>query len=136
MSTMVMAWRNISRRKLRTGLTIGGIFVGVALILVLLSLVAGIEIQVRTSIRALGGADLTVYNATIVNTRQSFFLGSSATLNASIVEDIASLPNVYAVSPQLTEIVSVNDTLAPIWGIDSSTYDEASGGLNKLKAGR
>ena len=117
-------------------MTIGGIFVGVALILVLLSLVAGIEIQVRTSIRALGGADLTVYNATIVNTRQSFFLGSSATLNASIVEDIASLPNVYAVSPQLTEIVSVNDTLAPIWGIDSSTYDEASGGLNKLKAGR
>ena len=130
---MVMAWRNLSRRKLRTGLTIGGIFVGVALILVLLSLVAGIEVQVRTSLRALGGADLTVYNATIVNFRQSFFMGSSATLNASIVDQIKSLPNVYAVSPQITEVVVVNDTWAPIWGIDPSTFDEAAGGLNVVE---
>jgi putative ABC transport system permease protein len=78
----------------------------------------------------LGGADLTVYNATIVNFRQSFFMGSSATLNASIAEQIKSLPNVYAVSPQITEVVIVNDTWAPIWGIDPSTFNEAAGGLN------
>jgi putative ABC transport system permease protein len=125
-----MAWRNLSRRKLRTSLTVAGIIVGVALILVLLSLVAGIDVQVRTSIRALGGADIVVYNATIVNARQSFFLGSSATLNESMVEEIASLPNVYAVSPQVTEVVVVNDTLAPVWGIEPKTYDDATGGLN------
>ncbi len=125
-----MAWRNLSRRKLRTSLTVAGIVVGVALILVLLSLVAGIDVQVRTSIRALGGADIVVYNATIVNARQSFFLGSSATLNESMVEEIASLPNVYAVSPQVTEVVVVNDTLAPVWGIEPKTYDDATGGLN------
>jgi len=127
---MVMAWRNLSRRKLRTSLTVAGIIVGVAFILVLLSLVAGIDAQVRTSIRALGGADIIVYNATIINPRQSFLLGSSSTLNASIVEEIASLPHVYAASPQLTEVVIVNDTWALIWGIDPQTFDDAAGGLN------
>jgi putative ABC transport system permease protein len=109
---------------------VAGIIVGVAFILVLLSLVAGIDAQVRTSIRTLGGADIIVYNATIINPRQSFLFGSSSTLNASIVEEIASLPHVYAASPQLTEVVIVNDTWALIWGIDSKTFDDAAGGLN------
>jgi putative ABC transport system permease protein len=128
-----MAWRNLSRRRLRTGLTVAGITVGVALILVLLSLVAGIDAQVKSSIRSLGGADITVYNATITGARQSFFLGSSATLNESMVSDIAGLPNVYAVSPQSTEVVEVNSTLAPIWGIDPRTFDIVSGGLNLVE---
>ena len=130
MSLVVMAWRNLSRRKLRTGLTVAGIAVGVALILVLLSLVAGIDVQVKSSIRSLGGVDITVYNSTITNARQTFLLGSSATLNESMVNDIARIPNVYAVSPQSTEVVSVNGTLAPIWGIDPATYDKVSTGLN------
>lgn len=111
-------------------MTVAGIAVGVALILVLLSLVAGIDVQVRSSIRSLGGADITIYNATITAARQSFFLGSSATLNESMVRDIAGLPDVYAVSPQMTEVVQVNGTLAPIWGIDPATFDTVSGGLN------
>jgi putative ABC transport system permease protein len=130
MSLVVMAWRNLSRRKLRTGLTVAGIAVGVALILVLLSLVAGIDVQVKSSIRSLGGVDITVYNSTITNARQTFLLGSSATLNESMVNDIARIPNVYAVSPQSTEVISVNGTLAPIWGIDPTTYDKVSTGLN------
>jgi len=47
-----------------------------------------------------------------------------------MVSDIAGLPNVYAVSPQSTEVVEVNSTLAPIWGIDPETFDIVSGGLN------
>ncbi|MBS7633614.1 ABC transporter permease, partial [Candidatus Bathyarchaeota archaeon] len=120
----------MSRRKLRVGLTIAGITVGVALILVLLSLVAGIDAEVRTSIRALGGADIIVYNATITNPREAFLLGSSAVLNESTVKTIANLPNVYAVSPQLTEVVSVNGTLVPVWGIDVKTFNKTAGGLN------
>jgi putative ABC transport system permease protein len=130
MSAVAMTWRNLSRRKLRVGLTVAGIAVGVALILVLLSLVAGIDAQVRTSIRALGGADVIVYNATITNLREAFLLGSSAVLNESTVETIAHLPNVYAVSPQLTEVVIVNETMAPVWGVDAKTLYEAAGGLN------
>jgi putative ABC transport system permease protein len=128
-----MAWRNLSRRKLRTGLTVAGIFVGVALILILLSLIAGIDLQVKTSIRALGGADIVVYNSTIVSTRQSFFLGSSATLNDSMLEQIGSLPNVYSVSPQMTDIFFVNETLAPIWGINPLSFDKTEGGLNIIE---
>jgi putative ABC transport system permease protein len=130
MSAIAMTWRNLSRRKLRVGLTVAGIAVGVALILVLLSLVAGIDAQVRTSIRALGGADIIVYNATITNPREAFLLGSSAVLNESTVETVAKLPNVHAVSPQLTEVVVVNETLAPVWGIDVRTFNETAGGLN------
>jgi len=130
MSAIAMTWRNLSRRKLRVGLTVAGIAVGVALILVLLSLVAGIDAQVRASIRALGGADVIVYNATITNPREAFILGSSAVLNESTVETVAKLPNVHAVSPQLTEVVIVNETLAPIWGIDVRTFNETAGGLN------
>jgi putative ABC transport system permease protein len=125
-----MAWRNLSRRKLRTALTIGGITVGVALIIVLLSLAAGIDVQVRSSIRALGGADITVYNGTITAARQSFFLGSSATLNESQLYEISTLPNVYAVSPESLEVVSAEGTLAPVWGIDPQTFDKVTGGLN------
>lgn len=130
MSAVAMTWRNLSRRKMRVGLTVAGIAVGVALILVLLSLVAGIDVQVRTSIRALGGADIIVYNATITNPREAFLLGSSAVLNESIVETIVHLPNVYAVSPQLTEVIVVNETLAPVWGTDVKTFNETAGGLN------
>jgi putative ABC transport system permease protein len=130
MSAIAMAWRNLSRRKLRVGLTIAGIAVGVALILVLLSLVAGIDARVRTSIRVLGGADIIVYNSTITSPRQAFLLGSSAVLNQSTMETVAKLPNVYAVSPQLTEVVVINGTLAPVWGIDAETFSEASGNLN------
>ena len=132
MSAIAMTWRNLSRRKLRVGLTVAGIAVGVALILVLLSLVAGIDAQVRTSIRALGGADIIVYNATITNPREAFLLGSSAVLNESTVETVAKLPNVHAVSPQLTDVVVVYETLAPVWGIDVRTFNETAGGLNMI----
>jgi ABC-type antimicrobial peptide transport system permease subunit len=114
MSLVVMAWRNLSSRKLRTGSMVAGITVGVALILVLLSLVAGIDLQVKSSIHSLGGVDITVYNSTINNARQTFLLGSSATLNESMVNDIARIPDVYEVSRQSTEVVLVNGTLAPI----------------------
>jgi putative ABC transport system permease protein len=127
---MVMAWRNLSRRKLRTGLTVAGIAVGVALILVLLSLVAGIDVQVRSSIRSLGGADITVYNGTVTGVRQSFLFGSSATLNESLVGEIGNLPNVYSVSPESLEVVSADGALAPVWGIDPQTFDRTTGGLN------
>ena len=130
-----MAWRDLARRRLRTGLTVAGIAVGVALILVLLSLVAGINVQVGASIRGLGGADVTVYNGTVTGARQTFLFGSTATLNESLVGDIANLPDVYSVSPENLEVVYANGALAPIWGIDPSTFDRTSGGLN-LVSGR
>jgi putative ABC transport system permease protein len=125
-----MAWRDLARRRLRTGLTVAGIVVGVALILFLLSLVAGINVQVRASVRGLGGADITVNNATVTGERQTFIFGSTATLNESLVGNIASLPDVYAESPESLEVVYTNGALAPIWGIDPSTYDKTSGALN------
>jgi putative ABC transport system permease protein len=104
--------------------------VGVALILVLLSLVAGINVQVRASIRGLGGADVTVYNGTVTGARQTFLFGSTATLNESLVGDIANLPDVYSVSAENLEVMNANGALAPVWGIDTPTFDRTSGGLN------
>ncbi|MEM2539299.1 MAG: macrolide ABC transporter permease, partial [Candidatus Bathyarchaeia archaeon] len=64
MFTWSLAARNLKRRKLRTALTASGIVVGISMMLILLSLVSGMEVQARHMVRALGGADITVSNST------------------------------------------------------------------------
>lgn len=54
-----MSWRNITRRKARSILTISGIAIGIAAIVFLVSLMGGLEAQF-TSIAGRGGADLLV----------------------------------------------------------------------------
>lgn len=55
----LMSWRNITRRKARSVLTISGIAIGIAAVVFLVSLMAGLEGQF-TSIARRGGADLLV----------------------------------------------------------------------------
>ena len=64
MSVWEMSWKNLSRRKLRTGLTVSGIVVGIAMTFVFLALVSGMDVQAAQLIQRLGGADITIYNAT------------------------------------------------------------------------
>lgn len=133
MSAWNIAFRSLGRRRLRTGLTVSGIVVGVALMLIMLSLASGMEVQTRHMIRALGGADITVYNATTPGRREFFpegLFGVARTLNESLVQSIAQIPGVYAVSPQLSFRGHVNGTSITIHGIDPTTYSSVTGGLN------
>jgi putative ABC transport system permease protein len=134
MSSWSMAMRSLRRRRLRTGLTVSGIVVGIAMTFVLLSLVAGVQGQTTTLIRALGGADITVSNSTTTGAglfgRTSQFTGVAPTLNESLTQSISQIPGVYAVSPELTFSGSVNGTRVTITGIDPATYSVVTSGLN------
>jgi putative ABC transport system permease protein len=131
MSAWNMAFRSLGRRRLRTGLTVSGITVGVAMMFILLSLASGMENQTTQMIRALGGADITVYNATTPG-RGGFggFFGVARTLNESLTQTIYQISGVYAVSPQLSFTGYVNGTRITLNGIDPTTYSAVTGGLN------
>jgi putative ABC transport system permease protein len=63
-SSMEMAMKSLRRRRLRTAFTVSGIVVGVALILVLLSLTGGTSTKANALINTLSPAQITVVNAT------------------------------------------------------------------------
>lgn len=134
MSAWNLAHRSLRRRRLRTGLTVSGIVVGVAMTFILLSLVSGMQTQTTQMVRALGGADITVSNATTTGGGQfgqpGQFSGVSSTLNESLTQTISQIPGVYAVSPQLSFSGLVNGTRVFVYGIDPATYSTVTSGLN------
>lgn len=129
MSALNMALKSLGRRKLRTTLTVSSIVVGIAMTLVFLSLVAGMDIQAAQMVRAIGGADITVVNATRM-TRQQFQQGLINTLDESLVTVIEGVNGVYDTSSQLSLRMEVNGTGVTINGIEPSTYSAVTGGLN------
>ncbi len=129
MSTLNMAFRNLGRRRSRTVLTVSGIVIGIAMTFVFLSLVSGLDIQTTQLIRAIGGADITLYNSTRIAPRQ-ILTGQANPLNESLLSTVSSINGVYAVSPQLAFQGYISGTRAIINGIDPSTYSIVTGGLN------
>jgi len=131
MSAWNMAFRSLRRRRLRTGLTASGIIVGVALMFILLSLTSGMDVQTRQMVRALGGADITVSNATMPE--RGMFFGVARTLNEYLVQTISQIPRVYAVSPQLSFNGYVSTTRITVNGVDPATYSAVAGELNVVR---
>ena len=129
MSTLNMAFRNLRRRRSRTILTVSGIVIGIAMTFVFLSLVSGLDVQTTQLIRAIGGADITLYNSTRIAPRQ-ILTGQANPLNESLLSTVSSINGVYAVSPQLAFQGYISGTRAIINGINSSTYSVVTGGLN------
>jgi putative ABC transport system permease protein len=129
-----MAARSLRRRRLRTGLTVSGIVVGIAMMFVLLSLVSGVQVQTTTLVRALGGADIIVSNSTTPSNgpagRFGQFTGASLPLNESLTQSVSQVPGVYAVSPQLSFSGYANNTRITVNGIDPATYSVVTTGLN------
>jgi ABC-type lipoprotein release transport system permease subunit len=60
MSNWLMSFRNLKRRRLRTVFTISGILVGIALMVVLLSMLNGMDVRLNEQVRGLTGADSTL----------------------------------------------------------------------------
>jgi putative ABC transport system permease protein len=145
-SSISIAYRSLKRRRTRTALTVSGILVGVALILVLFSLTAGTSTQAGGLIRSLSPAQITITNST----RPSFpggaggggfaggggggggfagFFGGANTINQSLTDKIGNITGVYAATPQLSVTGYVDGTNSFIYGVDPSTYSEVTGGL-------
>lgn len=129
MALLLLAWRNLLRRRLRTTLTAAGIAMGVALVFVLSSLVAGTADQVGTAVRALGGADLTIYNGTSATTRGEFLLRPTGTLDASWDRRVLDDPRVQRVATELFLQGQVGGLEVPMAGVDGN-YTAVAGPFN------
>lgn len=130
-----MAFRSLRRRRSRTILTVSGIVVGVALILVLLSLTAGTSTQTNTLVRDILPAQITVINSTTPTTGSGSvsgfraLLGSTYTMNQSLVATIDEIPGVFQATPQLSSTCYVNGVSALLFGVDPGSYANVTGGL-------
>lgn len=132
---MSMAFRSLRRRKSRTILTVSGIVVGVALILVLLSLTAGTSAQTNALVRNILPAQITVINSTTPTSNSGSgsgfraLLGSTYTMNQSLVAEIDSIPGIYEATPQLSTVGYLNGVNVLLFGVDPGTYVNVTGGL-------
>ncbi len=133
MSSWDLAYRSLGRRRTRTALTVSGIVVGVAVIMILFSIVAGYGAQAQQLVRSLSGADLTVVNGTSIGgggpeARFGFF--SPLTLNESVAQSVSQISGVYSVTSQLSTFGTIDGNRANLVGVDPATYIQATGGLN------
>jgi putative ABC transport system permease protein len=124
------------------------------MILVLLSLAAGTSAQTSGLLRNLVGAEITVANGTTPQFNASGFggfgggaagggfpgggagfgfqqiFGSGNLLPETVAGDIGNITGVQAATAQLSTSGSVNGNAVFFYGIDPSTYSEATNGLN------
>ncbi len=139
---------------MRTALTVSGIVIGVAMILVLLSLAAGTSAQTNSSLRNVVGSEITVVNATTptfsgggfgLNGTGGFpgfgsggsgggnfmmIFGGGDPINESLVDRIENMSGVFVASPELETSGYVNGANVFLYGIDPGTYSEATNGLD------
>lgn len=138
MSNLLMSFRNLKRRRLRTVFTISGIAIGIALMVVLLSMLNGMDVRLTEQVKGLTGADLTVYNSTTQSGEgqgpQSMVIQPYDNINEADVEIVKNISGVDAVSLILTfngfAKTSNNITQLRINGIEPDSYDYVSGGIN------
>jgi ABC-type antimicrobial peptide transport system permease subunit len=132
---------------MRTTLTVSGIVIGVAMVLVLLALAAGTSGQTGGLLRNVVGAEITVVNSTTPSfpggggrgNGSGFpgggggFIGTFGrgnTINETLVDSIENMSGVFVASPQLSTSGYVNGANVFLYGIDPSTYSQATSGLD------
>lgn len=138
MSNWLMSFRNLKRRRLRTVFTVSGIVVGIALMVVLLSMLNGMDTKLNEQVRELTGADLTIYNSTTQSGSghgpASLMVQSYDTINETNTEIIKNISGVNSVTSTLTfngvAMSSNNNTQLRMNGIEPDSYNQVSGKLN------
>jgi putative ABC transport system permease protein len=123
-----LLWSNLGVRPLRSALSVLALSLQVFLVLLIVGLTTGALTDWRT--RAEGvGADIIVQppNSSI------FFAFSSAVMPESLVDNIASLPDVDEVAPVL--IVVDQKNLGVIYGIDYDRFAGLSNGFTFVSGG-
>ncbi|MCC6984354.1 MAG: MacB family efflux pump subunit [Bauldia sp.] len=100
-----MAWRSLLTNPLRTALTLLGMVIGVAAVIVMLAIGNGSKASIVDRISAMGANQLTVLPGLQGN--QPFQRGVTiTTLTEADAEAVAELPNVSAVLPEIAGTVT------------------------------
>ena len=124
---LAVAWRGLSTNKVRTGLTMLGVVIGVATVIALLSIGEGAQASIAGRITSSGT------NLLFVSAGQSFGRGgvqqaggstSLTTADAEAIADAAEVPDAIAVSPQYSGrsqvIVADGNVNAQVQGVTAS----------------
>ncbi len=113
--------KNPFRNKTRSALSIIGIAIGIATIVALGLITAGMEDSVQSTFNE-GGAEITVTNSTNIG-------GASALLNASLIDDLKNVTNVSDAVGQL----SVRDSNQSFMQSRGSNFGTTVYGINASK---
>ena len=101
---LIMSVNNLRRRKLRTGLTVLGVVIGTASIVVMVSLGIGLKEMTVEQYASYG-------SLTRIQVYQSYGMGGEQTEDSFLVDDTVLLfqqiPHVEAVSPQLSTYINM-----------------------------
>jgi len=97
---MELGWQALKRNRLRSGLTVLGIVIGVAAVIATLAIGQGARAAVQAQIRALGANTLTVIPGTVTAGGARMGMGGNTTLTPDDAAAIrAECPAVAAVAP-------------------------------------
>ncbi|HEV3267120.1 MAG TPA: ABC transporter permease [Acidimicrobiales bacterium] len=115
-SNLIMAVRGIGSNWLRTLLTMLGVLIGVASVIVLLAIGTGTSQSIENSIQALGSNTLTVFNSGGSGTSSGTQIRNTNLNSASVslISNANNAPDVQSVSPVITTSVTATN--------GSSTY--------------
>lgn len=94
---------SLKANKLRTGLTMLGIIIGVASVIAMISLGEGSKLSIQRSIESLGSNNLIIFPG-IVQPGRGFVAsgrGSAEVLKMRDVEEIKKIENIVAISPEV-----------------------------------
>ena len=101
-ATLRLALQALIRNKARSLLTMLGIVIGVAAVIVTVAIGTGARVQVQNSINALGSNLIVVQPGSVTTTGARGGLGTASTLTPADGLAIAGLPGVASVSPMVT----------------------------------
>jgi putative ABC transport system permease protein len=93
-----MAMDTLRSNKLRSGLTILGIVIGVATVITISSLINGVNNQVESFVSSLGTNVLWVFHMPVINVRPTAEMLARKRLTVDDMNALAKLPHVVAVS--------------------------------------
>lgn len=103
----------LSANKVRSGLTVLGIIIGIASVVAMISIGAGASRAIETSIEGLGSNLLTIIPGTVQPGRGfvSSGRGSAETLKNTDVNALAGIPGVAAISPEYQQRFQIVSTV-------------------------
>ena len=93
------AWRSLGANKLRTGLTMLGMVIGVAAVVLMLAVGTGAQNQVNRAVSSMGSNLLVILSGSTSSGPLRFGSGNAPTLTTGDAEAIGRLANVQAVAP-------------------------------------
>lgn len=120
MSFWRLAWRNLTQRKVRTGLTILSIAVAVAVLYTLLSFNKGYSASLKQQLQQMGVHVLVVPPGCPFEAASLLLKGGKppAYLKESVVKEIAALPGVQIAAPGFMSAIMHDDRTDIYYGMD------------------